>query len=173
MTSRRVTHPPLFLADSVVVDTVAGELDRVNHTEDITPDFEFRPNQKVFAMGPFHSAFLQLSNILSRRQAPSYTPQTQSPITTPPTQIVTPLDPPNTVAFPSDTEPALLNPMNLALKRPQIPLRWTFWRQRFCPLEPSCTTSVGIASVDTRSSQSNPLVCFSIGHAPPMSFVFI
>jgi hypothetical protein len=81
----------------------------VNHGEDITPDFSFEPNDQVCEMAYFHSAFTWLSHILRRRlkalEAPSCTPQTQSPITTVPTIIVTPpADPPPTgsaaTAFP-------------------------------------------------------------------------
>jgi len=90
--------PQLCSSLIVAVDTVAAELERVNNGQDITPGFEFVPNDRVFAMARFDSAFAELSVILRRRQAPIYTPETQSPITTPPTQITTPLDPPNAAA---------------------------------------------------------------------------
>lgn len=74
----------------VVVDTVAAELERVNNGNRITPDFEFRPNREVADMLRFDPAFLQLSNILSRNETPSFTPQSLSPDTTPLTQTVPP-----------------------------------------------------------------------------------
>lgn len=74
---------------TVVVDTIAGELGRVNHGNTITPEFEFLPNEAVPSLFFFLSPFEQLSTILSRNE-PLSPAEPLSPFTTPPTQITVP-----------------------------------------------------------------------------------
>lgn len=82
----------------VVIDTIAGELGRVNNGNVITADFDLRP--KNMSMYRFRRAFEQLSLILSARDSRNPTPQDQTPCATPPTQTTIPLPftPPNQIA---------------------------------------------------------------------------
>lgn len=57
---------------TIVIDTIAGELGRVNNGKDITPYFEFLSNWDAPEKLRFDPVFSQLSNILHRKQAPSF-----------------------------------------------------------------------------------------------------
>ena len=84
----------------VVVDTISTQLALVNNGNVISSEFEFVPNKEVPSMLLFNLAFVQLSNILSRNESLSSTPQSMSPFTTPPTQVTVP----HSSAYPSNLQ---------------------------------------------------------------------